>query len=164
MKKVFKIIFSVLLAMAIIAPIKAYCLPITGDNIRDDIGAQYEDENVIRQDVPEDNFTEEDLQDQDNNATLNKLKEVGAVKGPYAFADMDSLSEIIGAAIKAFLSLLGVIFLVLMIYAGFHWMTAQGDEQKVEKAKNTIVRAIVGLVIVVGAYAIWAFIKSYFIF
>ena len=39
-------------------------------------------------------------------------------------------------------------------------MTARGEEEKVEKAKDTITRAIIGLIIVVGAYAIWSFIFS----
>ncbi len=134
MKKVFKIIFLVLLITAAFFAPDGYCAEIYEQNITD------------------------------ANNSLKKLEEVGAVKGPYSFANTDSLSEIIGTAIKGFLSLLGVIFLGLMLYAGFHWMTARGEEEKVEKAKSTITRAIVGLVIVVGAYAIWAFIRAYFIF
>jgi len=63
--------------------------------------------------------------------------------------------------IEGALSLIGIIFLALMLYAGYHWMTARGEEEKVEKAKDTIQRAIVGIIIVVGAYAIWKFIFSY---
>jgi len=54
--------------------------------------------------------------------------------------------------------LLGIIFIILMIYAGYNWMTAQGEEEKVTKAKTTIQRAIIGLIIVVSAYAITAFV------
>lgn len=97
------------------------------------------------------------------NAALDKLQEIGSEQGPYSGAGQDSMAIIMGMAVKGFLSLLGVIFLWLMLYAGFHWMTARGDEQKVEKAQSTITRAIIGLAITVGAYAIWAFIKSYFI-
>ena len=94
-----------------------------------------------------------------DNAALDKLGEVGSGEaGPYVKADATTISEIIGTAVSAFLALLGVIFLVLMLYAGYHWMTARGEEEKVEKAKDTITRAIIGLIIVVGAYAIWAFI------
>ena len=94
-----------------------------------------------------------------DNAALDKLGEVGSGEaGPYVKADATTISEIIGTAVSAFLALLGMIFLVLMLYAGYHWMTARGEEEKVEKAKDTITRAIIGLIIVVGAYAIWAFI------
>ena len=58
------------------------------------------------------------------------------------------------------LSLLGVIFLVLMVYGGYLWMTAAGNEDKVTKAKNLMTAAIIGLIIVVGSYAISYFIIS----
>jgi len=48
-----------------------------------------------------------------------------------------------------------------MLYAGYNWMMARGDEEKVTKAKDTITRAIIGLLITIGAYAIsfWVFDK-----
>jgi len=64
------------------------------------------------------------------------------------------LPIIIGTVIKAGLGLIGMIFLGLMIYAGAYWMIARGDEAKVEKAKDTIINSIIGIIIVVGAYAI----------
>lgn len=69
-----------------------------------------------------------------------------------------SVPEIVGSIIGAALSLLGVIFLILMLYGGYTWMTSYGNEQKVTKAKNLIVDALIGLVIVLAAYAITNFI------
>lgn len=92
------------------------------------------------------------------NPVINRLEDIGAKQGPYEVANELSLSEIIGTVISAALALIGAIFLALMLYAGYHWMTARGEEEKVEKAKDTINRAVVGLIIVVGAYAIWQFI------
>lgn len=66
--------------------------------------------------------------------------------------------QIISTAITALLSLLGVIFIVLIVYAGFLWMIAGSDEQKVTKSKDIIRESLIGLVIVMGAYAL-----SYFI-
>ncbi len=71
-----------------------------------------------------------------------------------------SMTGIIQYAISAFLGLLGIIFLILIIYSGFNWMTAQGDEEKVTLAKNTLTRAIIGLVIIILAYAITYFVFS----
>jgi uncharacterized membrane protein YwzB len=68
------------------------------------------------------------------------------------------LTEMIGKLINVFLGFLGIIFLVLMIYAGFLWMTAQGDDTKVKKAKDMIFQAIIGLIIIVAAYAISNFV------
>lgn len=68
------------------------------------------------------------------------------------------LGETVAAVITAFLGLLGIIFIILILYAGYNWMTAAGDEQKVTKAKDTIQKAIIGLIIIVAAYAITAFV------
>lgn len=92
------------------------------------------------------------------NKAIFNLQDVGSTHGPYEQADKFTLSLIIGTVISAALALIGAIFLVLMLYAGYHWLTARGEEEKVEKAKDTINRAVVGLIIVVGAYAIWQFI------
>jgi hypothetical protein len=70
-----------------------------------------------------------------------------------------SFNTMIGLIIKAFLSLLGVVFLFLMIYGGWVYMTAQGSEQKVDEALRIIRTAIIGLIIILAAYAI-----SYFVF
>ena len=69
-----------------------------------------------------------------------------------------SIPQIIGLMIGYVLSFLGVIFLVLTIYAGLLWMTAQGNDQQVDKAKEILKNAIIGLIIVMAAYAITAFI------
>lgn len=69
-----------------------------------------------------------------------------------------NLPATIGKIVGAGLSLLGVVFLLLIIYGGLIWMIARGNEQKVEQAKTTIEAAVIGLVIVLAAYAITYFI------
>ncbi len=94
---------------------------------------------------------------------LGKVGQVplsGDAGAPYASSDESSLAQIASMIIQAFLGLLGIIFLILLIYAGYNWMTAQGDEDKVEKAKSTITRAIIGLVIITAAYSITYFVFS----
>lgn len=71
-----------------------------------------------------------------------------------------TLAQIIQSAISAFLGLLGIIFIVLIIYSGFNWMTAAGDEEKVTLAKNTLIRAVIGLIIIISAYSITYFVFS----
>lgn len=77
----------------------------------------------------------------------------------FAAATESSLARIVAVVIQAFLGLLGVIFLVLMITAGYKWMTASGNEERITEAKDTIWRAVIGLIVTVGAYAI-----TYFVF
>lgn len=67
-------------------------------------------------------------------------------------------AEIIGYIIGIFLGFLGVIFVVLMVYGGYLWMTSYGNSQKVDKAKDLIVNAVLGLVVVIAAYAITSFV------
>ena len=69
-----------------------------------------------------------------------------------------SLSQTIGTVIKTALSLVGTIFLALTVYAGFLWMTAQGEESQIEKAQNIIRAAVIGLVIALSAYGITNFV------
>ncbi len=56
------------------------------------------------------------------------------------------------------LAMLGVIFLVLVVYAGFLWMTARGEEKQVGKAKEVLSAAVIGLVLVLSAYAVTNFV------
>lgn len=69
-----------------------------------------------------------------------------------------SVAGITGAIITVVLGLLGIIFVGLLVFAGIQWMTAEGNEEKVEHAKNTISRAIIGLLIVIAAYSITFFV------
>src|SRR3989339_484298 len=69
------------------------------------------------------------------------------------------LMQVIGSIIKIFLMLLGTIFVILLLFAGFKWMTASGDPKKVEEARDNIKNAVIGLAVVLAAYAI-----TYFVF
>ncbi|MFA5188219.1 MAG: pilin [Patescibacteria group bacterium] len=70
------------------------------------------------------------------------------------------ISIIIANIIKALLSLVGMIFLILFIYGGFKWMTAGGAPDKIEKAKKLLVNAVIGLAIITAAYTITFFISQ----
>lgn len=69
-----------------------------------------------------------------------------------------NLAVTISLIIKIILGFLGVIFVILLIYAGFVWMTSAGNEEKISKAKKTIITAIIGLAIVLSAYIITLFV------
>jgi hypothetical protein len=73
-----------------------------------------------------------------------------------------SIDSVVGTGIRVALSLVGIIFLVLMVYAGYLWMTARGEETQIDKAKDIISAAIIGLVIVMGAYAITTLVMTRF--
>ncbi len=69
-----------------------------------------------------------------------------------------SMEQIIGTFIGTLIGLLGIVFVVLLVYGGFIWMTAQGSEEKIKKAKSIISSAVIGLVVVTMAYAIASFV------
>jgi hypothetical protein len=68
------------------------------------------------------------------------------------------LPQLVGNLITAILALLGVIFVAFIIYAGFKWMTSNGDSAKVDKAKAMIVQSTIGLIIMLISYGITEFI------
>jgi len=47
---------------------------------------------------------------------------------------------------------------VLLIYAGFLWMAAGGNDEQLTKAKNIIKASVIGIVIILGGYSISRFI------
>jgi hypothetical protein len=73
---------------------------------------------------------------------------------PYAQDVPTMIGNVIGTA----LSMIAVIFFVLMVYGGFLWMTAHGDSGQIDKAKDTIIAAIIGIIVVLAAYAITNFV------
>ncbi|MEK7620416.1 MAG: hypothetical protein AAB413_04240 [Patescibacteria group bacterium] len=73
-------------------------------------------------------------------------------------ATTNTLPELIGNIIAVLLSVLGIIFVVLVVYAGFLYLTAGGETEKVKKAKTLLTQSIIGLIIIVAAYAIAAFV------
>ncbi len=88
---------------------------------------------------------------------------LGLVNGNVASATglgSQDVRQTIGKIINVALSLLGIIVLVIIIYGGFLWMTAGGNDEKVGEAKKWIFGGIIGLVIILSAYAIASFVIS----
>jgi len=69
-----------------------------------------------------------------------------------------SLFTFAKTVINTFLAILGLVFIFLMLYAGFIWMTARGDQEMVTKALETIRAAIIGLAIIIASYGITKFV------
>ncbi len=89
------------------------------------------------------------------NETIKNAGEAGS-----ALTTNSDINTSAGKIIGVALSFVGAIFFILMIYGGFLWMTARGDEGQVTKAKDLIFAAVIGLVIVLSAYAITSFLGT----
>jgi len=85
------------------------------------------------------------------------LKNVGEQSG-LPGGESGAMYTIVGKVVGIVVGLLGLILAVFIVYGGAMWMTSGGNEEQIKKAKGMIVNAIIGLVIVLLAYAISSFI------
>lgn len=88
---------------------------------------------------------------------LDKMNPISDVYGASS-STAPSISEIVASIIQYALSFLGVIFLILLIYGGFIWMTASGDQEKITKSKEILQSSIIGLIIILTSYTITYFV------
>ncbi|MFZ2189297.1 MAG: pilin [Candidatus Magasanikiibacteriota bacterium] len=87
------------------------------------------------------------------NIALEELKD-NVVKPAGYKPENSNLNTVIGRLIKTALTLVGVAFFIFMVYAGFKWMTAQGNEEQVKGARDTMIAAVIGVVVLAGSYGI----------
>ncbi|OIO52099.1 hypothetical protein COY93_03645 [Candidatus Uhrbacteria bacterium CG_4_10_14_0_8_um_filter_58_22] len=71
---------------------------------------------------------------------------------------ISGLGTFTGSIMGQIIGLIGVLFFLLMIYAGVIWMTSSGKEEQVSKAKSIMSGAVIGLVLVFAAYYILDFV------
>lgn len=91
-------------------------------------------------------------------ATTSPLGEgLAIIQEPLGLPVTD-IRVIIANIIRVGLGLIGIILVVLLLYAGFLWLTAGGNEEQITTAKAIIKNAVIGLAIILSAYAIVAFI------
>ncbi|HOY56429.1 MAG TPA: pilin [bacterium] len=69
-----------------------------------------------------------------------------------------TIPQIVSKIIKLIMGLVGIISLVMFIYAGFLWLTAQGKPDAVKKGRDTMLWAVVGLVVIFSSYIILNYI------
>ena len=90
-----------------------------------------------------------------NKVNEGGLKEVGQA---YGNEEPRNVRVVVIDIINIVLGFLGIIFLILIIYAGFKWMTAGGNEENVTAAKKLLTNSVIGLIIVLSAYILANFV------
>jgi len=90
-----------------------------------------------------------------NKSPLQKLEKIGQESG---YSTDRSLPAVAGSIVNVALSLLGIIFVILIIVGGFKWMTAGGNENDVATATKYIKNSVIGLIVILSSWAIWEFI------
>lgn len=83
-----------------------------------------------------------------NQEGMNEISTVYGGKRP------EDIRIVAAKFIRLILSFLGIIFLALIIAAGFKWMTSGGNEEEVKKARKLMINAAIGLIIVLVSWSI----------
>lgn len=68
--------------------------------------------------------------------------------------DSEQVQTFAKKLVNAMLFILGAVAVIVIIFAGVFYITAMGDSAAITKAKNTLLYAVVGLVVAIAAYAI----------
>ena len=92
------------------------------------------------------------------NYSTNTLKSDAINK----LSKINSIENLMSRGINAMVMFMGSIALALVIYAGFLWMTASGNESKIEKAKTIIVWTMLGTVAIGASYGVITFVINIF--
>ncbi len=95
-----------------------------------------------------------------NTSLKGMMSDTAQEAGYNPSTDKLSFASMVGTLVKAVLSLVGVIFIIITIYGGLIWMTAAGNDEKVSKAKNIIRDGIIGIFVTLGAWTIYYTIFS----
>ncbi len=80
---------------------------------------------------------------------LNKLK-------------VDNVQDLIGIIVRGVMGVIGTVALVMMLYGGITWMTARGNSESTQKARDTILWAGLGIVLIFASYALVDFVFEIF--
>jgi hypothetical protein len=73
---------------------------------------------------------------------------------------LDDMLQLVANVMVFILAISGSLVLVLFVYGGIVWITSNGRPEKVQNGKMTMVRAVVGLIIVFGSYALVSLLIS----
>lgn len=74
------------------------------------------------------------------------------------YSDITQPGVIIQRVVAIIFSFLGIIAVVMMIYAGFLWLTAGGEEEKAKQGRTLLFQAFIGLIIILAAYSVAYFV------
>ena len=97
------------------------------------------------------------------NASASAVEEIqkgtGQVSSASSGADLPSIAKTV---VNTMLFIVGILAVIMIIFAGIRYITAHGDKGQVESAKNTLIYSIVGLVIAIIAYALVTWVTGLF--
>jgi amino acid transporter len=89
---------------------------------------------------------------------VGQLQEAGVGYNNGTQSPPKDIRLVVAGIIRFALGLVGTIMLLLMLYAGFLWFSAQGNDEQVQKAKKTVLNAVIGMVLIAMTYTILVFV------
>ena len=103
------------------------------------------------------------LLDPSGGKEISKGLQTTAEEGFYYASESTNVFRSIALLIRYAGSFVGLDFVIIILYAGFQWMTAGGNEDKIAKAKKLLTNGVIGVAIVLLSLSIWVFIAENFI-
>lgn len=98
------------------------------------------------------------------NVSLAQEPDIGldyAANLELANSDQDP-RDLIVTIVRYLMAFVGLVAVIIIMYAGWLWMTSNGAPDKIDKAKKTLVNGVIGLIIIIISYAIVMFIINLF--
>lgn len=80
--------------------------------------------------------------------SLTNLK----IKNP--LGNVNSIPELVNNIVRTLLGIVGAVSLLMFVYGGVLWMTSAGNAQRIEKGKETLIWATIGLAVIFASYSI----------
>ena len=93
-------------------------------------------------------------------AQYNLDKGISDSKGDRVAEKVDDPQQLVKGIVNGILYFVGILSVIMLIWGGILYTTSSGDSNKVTTAKNTIMYAVIGLVVAIFAYAIVNFVLT----
>jgi len=154
MKTTNKIVFSVIVAMSF-----AFVVGVFGPSVLSVSAAPVEGvQTGPVQDQPDSGSGGSDASD---SSSASGLKEgANAAQGDGQPAALFGKNSVFVAIVNTLLFVIGAVAVVMLVYGGIRYTISGGDQKAVTDAKNTILYAVIGIVVAVMAYAIVNFVLT----
>ena len=84
----------------------------------------------------------------------------GTKVGEGVIGKQQDIRVVIANIIRTAMSLLGIVAVLIVLFGGFKWMTAGGNDEQVGEAKRILIAGVIGLIIIILAYTIATFVVN----
>jgi len=92
-------------------------------------------------------------------STLRKSLDTAATEpGLIPTSGVTDIPSMVGKIVSVALQFVSLLFLIIIVYAGIRWMTANGDPGKVKEARSWMIHAAIGLLVTLMSYQVVAYI------